>query len=430
MARDRALAAIVRDALVVAAIAVLVVQALRRWGGDRYVVPSNSMQPVLHGDDRHGDVVFVDKWSNAAARRRHDLVVVQHPEKPGQQLVKRIAARGDDVTAGCWIDIREGDVWLGESRQVLTREQKDPLAARGQQVSWAVLPGAAAGSSAGDPVGGSRIDMGATGRGSPDDSGTWTLPPMADSAIDARSVFGADARADRRRKSHVVPTGAIGTTRCVDASYIDATGARGGSGHDVGVNDCGMTLDLRSVAELLCTIDARGEAMTFHTSLATGRVELWRNGEVVAATTWAWRPQPRHRIEFGRLDDRFYFVVDDRRDALFLVPRDANWPVEADPVPGGPRTWLHVGVVGREPVRIAAVRVFRDLYAFRERIAGFPGDPGQWPRFVAPGTWFLLGDNPFDSRDSRNFDTVPSTEFIGRPLFVLGPWPRCRWLHP
>ena len=60
MARDRALAAVVRDALVVAVIAVLVVQAMRRWCGDRYAVPSDSMQPVLNGDDRHGDVVFVD----------------------------------------------------------------------------------------------------------------------------------------------------------------------------------------------------------------------------------------------------------------------------------------------------------------------------------------------------------------------------------
>jgi signal peptidase I len=49
-----------RDALVVAAVAVVAVQALRRFGGDRYVVPSDSMQPVLNGDSLHGDVVFVD----------------------------------------------------------------------------------------------------------------------------------------------------------------------------------------------------------------------------------------------------------------------------------------------------------------------------------------------------------------------------------
>ena len=35
------------DALVVALVAVLTVQGLRRWYGDRYLVPSDSMRPVL-----------------------------------------------------------------------------------------------------------------------------------------------------------------------------------------------------------------------------------------------------------------------------------------------------------------------------------------------------------------------------------------------
>jgi hypothetical protein len=127
---------LVLDALAVAAVAVLTFQCLRIGYGDRYLVPSGSMQPVLHGDPNDGDVVFVDKTARAESLRRHDLVVVQHPENLGQPLVKRIAACGDDPSSR-WVDIRQGDVWLGDSPQRLLREQKDPLASRTQRVPWA-----------------------------------------------------------------------------------------------------------------------------------------------------------------------------------------------------------------------------------------------------------------------------------------------------
>ena len=42
--------AMIRDALVVAVISALTVQGMRKWVGDRYLVPSDSMQPVLYGD--------------------------------------------------------------------------------------------------------------------------------------------------------------------------------------------------------------------------------------------------------------------------------------------------------------------------------------------------------------------------------------------
>ena len=58
---------LLRDALIVAAVAVLTVQGLRRWYGDRYLVPSDSMQPVLYGDPIDGDVVFVYKLADASS---------------------------------------------------------------------------------------------------------------------------------------------------------------------------------------------------------------------------------------------------------------------------------------------------------------------------------------------------------------------------
>jgi len=409
---DRRFLGTLRDAALVAGIAVLVVQALRTLVGDRYMVPSDSMQPVLFGDEAHGDVVFVDKTASAASCRRHDLVVVKHPERPESQLVKRIAACGDDVDA-CCIDLKQGDVWLGPDRQRLRREVKDPLDARALQVPWANAPGAGA----------EFVD---TRSGEADGAG-WKLPPFCDDARDARSAFRDAARRERRRANRPVPSGCIGTTKAVDAGFVDLTGARG-NGHDVGVYDCSMAVELAAPAELLCTIDAVPHALTFHADLVNGTVALWCNGEDVARREAKFAIAGPQRIEFGFLDDRAWFAVGDHRESLLVVPRDAGWPIDRETMTLGARTWLHVGVVGASPASIRSIAVTRDVFAYRERIAGLPDRPGDWPLDVKPGSWFLLGDNPFDSRDSRHFGSVPKRDFIGRPRFVLGPWPRGRWL--
>ena len=92
-----------------------------------------------------------------------------------------------------------------------------------------------------------------------------------------------------------------------------------------------------------------------------------------------------------------------------------------------PRTWLHVGVVGAAPVTVGALRVFRDIYAYREPVTSV-GQERPWPKFVRPGHWFLLGDNAFDSRDSRHFGDVSTARFLGVPAYVIGPWARARSL--
>lgn len=411
-----------RDAVIVAAIAVVTVQALRRWIGDRYLVPSGSMEPVLYGHPSDGDVVFVDKTARPASLRRHDLVVVRHPEEPGQQLVKRIAARGDDVEGGCWIDLRQGDVWLGPDPQRLQREQKDPLAARGQRVPWAAAPGSPASAGlllleAATPV-----------------AAGFRLPACVDSAEAARGLFSPAARAARRRDAggRPLPAGCIGSARPFDAGFLDATGARGRTGADVAVTDGCMELDLVRVAgDVLATIETRGPALTFHWRPATGRVALWRDGVDIATAALPVRDRPT-RLEFGLLDGRAFLCIDGSADASFVVPATAWRDDRDDDAPGGPRTLVHVGVAGGDGHELvfAALRLGHDVFAWREPIVGMPGQAGSWPRHVPPGHWFLLGDCAFDSRDSRQLGAVPTTACLGVPRAVLGPWPRCRWVRP
>lgn len=402
--------AMLRDAPFVALLAVLTVQALRRHVGDRYLVPSGSMEPVLHGHPVQGDQVLVDKTANAAARRRGDIVVVAHPEQAGQQLVKRIAACGD-VLGEAWIDIRQGDVWLGDDPQRLQREQKDPLAARARRVRWAVAePG----------THDDHLELAAAGPGG-------RTPPLASTADEARSLL--RARAGRRLRA--LPAGCIGAARPVDATFLDVTGARSPLGADVNVNDAGIELVVDALAgELLATIDCRAGVLTFHWQPTSGRVVLWRDGvdvdsAVVPVGTGAGR------VEFGLLDDRVFFHVDGA-PAPFVVGLAAAWtaPPPGSP-PSPPRSVVHVGCVGKGAgLQWRRLTVFRDVHAWREPIVGPPGQPGSWPRNVPPGHWFLLGDSSFDSRDSRQFGAVSSATFLGVPWAVLGPWPRARWVTP
>lgn len=411
LARHRTL---LHDALWTAAVALVVFQGLRRWCGDRYRVPSDSMEPVLHGDPEHGDVVFVDKLAHAAACARGDLVVVWHPEEPRQPLVKRIAASGDDRQA-CWIDLRDGDVWLGPDKQHLVREVKEPLDA-GRRVTWAAWPARG---------GVERLDLLAAPAG----GGVLELPPLDMTPDDLRSVFVAEARRNRRfgRDERALPRGFVGTARAVDATFLERTGAKSHAGDDVEVHDCGMRIELqRCPDQLVAVLDSRFEALTMLWTPASGELLLWRDGDDVTAASLPVVAAPRS-IEFGRLDNRLFFAVDGRADVLFVMPRPAAWDAGERGI-GGPRCHVYVGARGVNAAAITALQVFHDPFVFRERIAGMPGEAGSWPRFVPPGTWFLLGDNAFDSRDSRHFDAVSRAAFLGRPLAVVGPWPATRWL--
>lgn len=407
------------DALWAAAIALAVFQGLRRWCGDRYRVPSDSMEPVLHGDPANGDIVFVDKLARADGPRRGDLVVVWHPEERSQPLVKRVAADGDDAAA-CWIDLRDGDVWLGPDPQHLAREVKDLPTARQRRVSWAAWPGLAV----------DRLELGAAQLGA-----QLELPPLPGTAswsvADLRPLFAEGARQQRRTafEPRAVPEGFIGSARAIDATFVERTGVPARAGDDVGVHDCGMELEFATCPErLVAALDSRREVITFVWTPASGELLVWRDGEDLTRAQLPVVAAPR-LLEFGCVDDQLFFVVDRRTDATWCMPRARDWSNNHAGI-GGPRAHVYVGAIGATALRVSRLLVFHDLFVFRERIAGMPGQVGSWPRFVPAGAWFLLGDNAFDSRDSRHFDAVPRSAFVGRPWAVLGPWPWSRWLQP
>jgi hypothetical protein len=400
---------LLRDALIVATVAVLTVQGLRRWYGDRYLVPSDSMQPVLYGDPVDGDVVFVYKLAKASSCQRGDYVVVEHPLRPGHQLVKRIAASGDEKGKTC-IDIRKGDVWLGDSPQQMRREVKDPKHAMPRSVTWAVAGGGS------EAVEG--LDMRAvTG------DGPWLLPPAESSLANVRSAFRRRAHMARHQNTDdgILPPGFIGTSAPVNATFLDVTGRRSLTGDRMSVTDCGMEAEFSNrPAVVMASIDSTDFATTFVWNAKGNTLSVWLDGRTIHTAANVLAGEWQGKITFGRLDGRDFVMIDDDFTLPLQIPGKGMSPL--------PRTWLHVGVIGAAPASLSSVRVFRDVYS--TRLEELSVGESRWPIRIEPGHWFLLGDNSFDSRDSRHIGAVATSAFLGVPTRVIGPWSRARVLTP
>jgi signal peptidase I len=106
-------------AVLVAAIPLSALGAVRSSVADLFYVPSDSMAPTL----RPGDTILVSRIGRDPARG--DLVVFRGPA--GRLLVKRVAAVGGDRVA-----LRQGELWVNgrPAPLVLAPDARRPLTAR------------------------------------------------------------------------------------------------------------------------------------------------------------------------------------------------------------------------------------------------------------------------------------------------------------
>lgn len=422
--------ALLREALAAAVVSGLVFQALRHWGADRYVVPSHSMQPCLFGAARGGDIVLVDKLASASKLQRYDLGVFRR-EGATADLVKRVVSLGDE-----WIELRDGDLFVGPSPQHLVRAVKHPLADRDLRVRWLQWPLPADAATDAEPE--SLTDFLSAPR-----SETSGLEVPSFSSADAARTACTEVSRRAARDGELPTTGSEGTwlatVRAVDATYLDARSQRGHEGQSLVVADFGADLTFRSgtATALLSAIELRPDSWVFHWDLRSGRRELWRNGETVATCD---RPLPTRsatderpvRVEFGHLDGTFFHAVDGDEASLWTVTMRSEW-LTADPGPTAwplPKNRLALAVLGPDAMPLSSLLVFRDLHWFRPPLeVGTPASQFVASKHVPIGSVYLLGDNAVDSNDSRMFGPVPLAAFVGRPCAVLGPWPRTRMLQ-
>lgn len=166
-----------------------------------------------------------------------------------------------------------------------------------------------------------------------------------------------------------------------------------------------FALELRErMSNLSYTRDGR---CTFH-GAAGGALEL--HGPAFAGE--------RAEFTFGHLDGRVFFAVGSQ-----LVVLEESPPVVDEP-DDWPENVLHFAVAGAAgDARLSSVRLFHDVY-YRPDAVAFAE-----PRYlVEPGRLFLLGDNSSYSVDSRRRGSFPVSGLAGRPLAVIGPSHRVRWL--
>lgn len=400
----------------IAGVAIATFLLLRAHVCEWYLVPSPSMEPTLHGDPRTGDLVLVDKtafWTRDP--KPWDMVVVRGGREG--QIVKRLVCLAGPK--GAAVALRGGDVFVGPDEGSLARLAKDPLADRDLRITHFEF-GPTTSAARGDEV----------LRGARRDASGWHVEPAAITPEALRALLTDSAHAERRRggpDAAWVPAH-LSTAHEVDLSFVDG---RGVLHQEQGHHDRDIGMELELVPEAGCRalqlVFEHHDVYWSFLHRADGAVEFARAG-VVLATAQApalVAGQPTS-LAFGHLDGRFFLTVGDR--VILVKEQDLPEAQFERPYPGPhSENLLHVGVAGAG-VRVVSGRVFRDLWYRAAPLALVPLGEPVW---LEPGEMFLLGDNTFDSLDSRmrtrDEGQFRRADLLGRPRGILAPRQRVRW---
>ena len=405
--------------LPVGLVAVVTFLLLRSNLCEWYLVPSPSMEPTLHGEASHGDLVLVDKTAFWRSEPRIWDQVVVRGGKEGQ-IVKRLICLGG--VHGSFVAIRNGDVFVGPEEHQLARLVKDSLDDRDLRITHVEFPSALGGDRPADWLRGATFGR----RG-------FELDPAAKSPEDLTALLFDAAHSARRNEEtpDVHVPGHLSTLRPVDMSFLDGRGVRW-PGHDSFDQDFGM--------EVVCVPGVGCEALQLvfeHQDVywsflyrANGSITLHRAGVAtgVSGVGKELRQGEPLQVEFGHLDGRFFVIAGGLR--ALLHEQELPEP-SLEPVYRGPRmtNLLHLGAAGGK-CNLERLRIFRDLWYRPAPLALVPiGAPVR----VEPSEMFLLGDNTFDSLDSRMRSRTEGqfrrSDLLGRPCAILAPRGRARWLQ-
>jgi nickel-type superoxide dismutase maturation protease len=106
----------------------------------------------------------------------------------------------------------------------------------------------------------------------------------------------------------------------------------------------------------------------------------------------------------------------------------SGWSMAPALLPGERLLFDRLAYVRRRPRRGDVVLVAHPLEpALRmvKRITAMPGDVVEGGRVLAPGQYWVEGDNPGLSTDSREFGPVERGDLLGRAWILY--WPAERW---
>ena len=372
----------------------------RAFVADRYYVDSGSMMPTLYGPDeergRSGDSVLV-LYGGAGDLRRWDLVVVRRPD--GRPVIKRVAG-----LPGEQVELVDGDLKIDGRLLPPDAPRPEPVLLLDER--W--HPGEAHFKGAG-PDGPWRRE-----------GDEWVL--------DARDVEWASDR------------GLLYLREKLHAGWVEPDGERVHSELEVadGMLECEVRVD-EPGGRLRLQLREQGDVFQVclrpvEGGLAEAELVRWNSSiqrvpggdERVQSLQRARIPFELgrwHSLRFSNRDNALRLDVDDQRGALQAV-YEANEQLPQR----GARSLGHPVLLGGEGLvaRFRRLRVLRD-----QHYVTVPGMRAVGEAVIlGPDELFLLGDNSPQSTDSRDpqFGRVSSRDVLGRPMAVLWPPSRMRWL--
>lgn len=357
-------------------------------------VASGSMEPCLHGDPQAGDeIALLRWWWQLVPPQRFDLVVFARPPdetRRGEEIVvKRVAAVGGES-----VRIADGELWVraaGGSEQVVVKRYDEfhPLLV---------------------PLFREPFDGDALAR----------LDPLDRGLVEA---VGRELRLDGRDEGSECGVHLASAAARFDDGFLAADGSRVEGSEEVA--DLLFAVELvveDSESCVVLQLPIAGQPCEFIATPVGGayRVSFACVGESRAQET-AGRVKVGQpvRFEFFQVDGRIGAAVD--RDLAFesRFDRDRS-SLAAGGTVGAPTLLIRHG-----RARLAAFEVWRDLHFTRPSDAHFAVEE---PFEVPEGSCFVLGDASAQSIDSRYYGAIERAALRGRPIGVIAPGGRRRWL--
>jgi len=377
-----------------------------------YRIPTGSMQPTLIGDERSGvfDRVIVDKLAYALGDpERWDVAVLGFPLDASERLVKRIAGVGPEE-----ICIRYGDVWTRPGPDAPWRIPRRPPEV--QAAMWRRL----------DFLAPSE----ARGPGWSSESAGWS--------IEGRSVHGrGDGRARFTRSGDSVRDAYLDGYPDRLAPHVERKYAGENAVGDVRCDGTVTALAGTTEVRIELTEGPRSYAFVLPGPAApdgaAARIALDDGGAAASPAPFRLPPGRPVRFAASNLDDRLELEVDGEALVRLDVESAADQRATVSLASSG---------AGAD---FDELMVWRDVFYTESK-----SDP-EGTR-VPAGSYYVLGDNPVDSSDSREWtlvryevtrsdgstETVEGCHRLGRNPVTVGhgaadgPWMRLRdrWGEP
>jgi signal peptidase I len=364
--------------------AVLVVLLLKTLVGDVYHVQTSSMEPTFWGIEASGEWVFVR--FDRAEPERNDIVVFRRPGED-TPIVKRVLGLPKEL-----LRISQGDVLIDRQplRSSEPRAPEVPLF----DDRWHRIE--------------DRFEIGEV------QSRVWRREGN-EWMLDARDVPLNDDAA-LLRLSGPLDDGYLGPDHAYVVGQTQANDAR--IECEVRFDDerGEVRLGLKEQADTFEGVLSRENATTAKAVITrrSGNAPVEELGTAhfpLVIGQWI-------KLSFENRDNALKLSFE-RPPLLQIYTQNSREPDEASSSGRGPSGRAYFGGAGGR-IAFRSIRLARDL-VYTDR--GHVGVESEIQ--LGPGDYFLLGDNSSQSRDSREWGPVKSSDIVGRPVWVV--WPPSRW---